>query len=320
MKKLVFIDYKDNIHARRFITLLSDFIEIEYFPISGFNKDKLQKIQLKIDNIDVIIIADYFRCSQKIKFADQSKIIISWAFDIQDYLTQYAKTNINIDLLIVDSKFSKNLWLTSGANIKQIMQHPFGVDQKLFFRDWAGKNSNKIISLRNWEEVHNQQILLETLEQHQNELNNFKFTFIGEGKTLLRLRKTYRQLEKNGLINFLGVVNNSDLIRFLPDYKLAISTSKSDGNSVSVLEAMSSGLPVLASNNSANRELIKHGKNGFLFENESPLDLYKNLNSVLNTQIDLDLISIAAKKFAKNYADWNKNGIEIIEKITKLLN
>ena len=320
MKKLVFIDYKDNIHARRFITLLSKFIEMEYFPISGFSDEELRKLQLKIDHSKIILIADYFRCSKKLDFGNQTKIIISWAFDIKDYLNLYAKIDLQIDLLIVDSKVSKNLWCRSGAKIDRIVQVPFGVDQKLFYRNWTGKNYNKIISIRNWETVHNQKILLEMLERHQFELTKFQFTFIGEGETLFQLRKTYQNLEKKGLINFLGVIDNTELISILPDYKLAISTSKSDGNSISVLEAMSSGVPVLASNSPANREIIKHAKNGFLFENNSSQDLYRILNSILNYDFDLDSISIEAKKFVKDYADWNLNGNKIIEEITKFLN
>jgi glycosyltransferase involved in cell wall biosynthesis len=208
----------------------------------------------------------------------------------------------------------------SGAEINKILQFPFGVDQKLFAGNWSGANSNKIISLRNWEHVHNQRVLLEMLEQHSDEFNEFEFIFIGDGATLVELRNVYKQLEQNGLISFLGVIDNRELIKILPECRLAISTSKSDGTSVSVLEAMSAGTPILASDSSANKEIIKDTKNGFLFENDSSIDLYEILKLILNSTYDLEKISENARIFARDYADWDKNGRNLIREMKIFLN
>ena len=308
MKKLVFIDYKDNIHGHRFVKLLSEFFEVDYCPISEYSDEELRKLQIRVNGSKIILIADYFRCSEKIEFQNCLKIIISWAFDIENYLKTNTETNVQIEVLIVDSNSSKNYWLMSGAKVNKILQFPFGVDQKLFTGNWIGANSNKVISLRNWDYTHNQKVLLEMLDQHSDEFKKFEFIFIGDGATLFELRNAYRHLEMSGLISFLGVIDNRELIKILPEYRLAISTSKSDGTSVSVLEAMSAGTPVLASDSSANKEIIKNTKNGFLFENDSAVNLYEILTLVLNSTFDLNAISANAKSFARKYADWDKNG------------
>ena len=61
-------------------------------------------------------------------------------------------------------------------------------------------------------------------------------------------------------------------------------SSISEGISLSILEAMSAGLPVVATNVGGNPEIIEHKKTGFLVESNNPYALAKALLYLLKNE------------------------------------
>jgi glycosyltransferase involved in cell wall biosynthesis len=84
---------------------------------------------------------------------------------------------------------------------------------------------------------------------YDNNYSNYLFDFINSNKI------------KN--IHFLGQQQNPDF--FINSSKLFVSTSKAEGFSNSILEALSFGIPVVASNVGGNIEIIKNGFNGYIY-------------------------------------------------------
>ena len=75
---------------------------------------------------------------------------------------------------------------------------------------------------------------------------------------------------------------NTDPYAFLLSSSLFVLRSRSEGLPNVLLEAMSCGLPVIASNVGGNLDLIQSGKNGILFEEGN----YKQLISAIETILD----------------------------------
>ncbi|BCJ87007.1 glycosyltransferase [Effusibacillus dendaii] len=68
--------------------------------------------------------------------------------------------------------------------------------------------------------------------------------------------------------HYLGEVEHTDMPDLILASDVVLNTSRSEGLSHALLEAMSLGKPVLASKVPGNIDLIKDGQNGFLFANE----------------------------------------------------
>ena len=68
------------------------------------------------------------------------------------------------------------------------------------------------------------------------------------------------KIEEN--IKFLGY--SFDIPQLLKISNLYVSTSKQEGLPVNIMEAMASGLPIIATNCRGNRDLIKNGENGLI--------------------------------------------------------
>jgi glycosyltransferase involved in cell wall biosynthesis len=89
-----------------------------------------------------------------------------------------------------------------------------------------------------------------------------KLMIMGDGPNRPKLETLAKQ---RGLSNvfFLGFVNPND---YLSSCKLYLSTSRWEGLPLAPIEAMSLGIPIIASNVIGNDEVVLSEKNGFLYE------------------------------------------------------
>jgi len=76
-----------------------------------------------------------------------------------------------------------------------------------------------------------------------------------------------REVPSANNITITGFLPREEVLSRLPQLDVYIQTSLWEGMPIAVLEAMALGRPVVATNIIGNRDLIRHGKTGFLEEN-----------------------------------------------------
>jgi glycosyltransferase involved in cell wall biosynthesis len=106
---------------------------------------------------------------------------------------------------------------------------------------------------------------------------------------------------------FPGQAAYSDLPRYYRSADLYIAATHSDGTSISLLEAMACGTPVLVSDIPSNREWVEHGRNGWLFPDGDPNALAEAIREALAQRSRLPEMGRAAREIAEQRADWNEN-------------
>lgn len=120
----------------------------------------------------------------------------------------------------------------------------------------------------------------------------------------------------NNFVTFHGLLNEKQIIRYYKASDIFIMPSRYEGFSIAVLEAMASGLPVIASNNIGLDEIIKNNFNGILIEN-NPNELAKIIKKLLINRKLLNKISYNSYQTSKKF-DWAnivKKYIEIYNEI-----
>lgn len=95
-----------------------------------------------------------------------------------------------------------------------------------------------------------------------------QFLIVGEGPEEPALRKLMRQLNLEKHVTFAHP--SVPHAQILEDADIYVQTSKAEGFGVSVLEAMSWGLPVVATSVGGLISLVRDGQNGFLVPVENP--------------------------------------------------
>lgn len=101
-------------------------------------------------------------------------------------------------------------------------------------------------------------------------------------------------------IEFLGIRN--DVNELLNKSTIFVLSTRFEGLPISIIEAMSNGLPIIASNVGGIPELVKHGINGYLFQPGDYLDLAKYLNKLINDGEKRQKFGdISLKRFAEEF-------------------
>lgn len=127
----------------------------------------------------------------------------------------------------------------------------------------------------------NHMFLIESMEHLTKRIPSFMLLLAGKG---ILLDKIMEQVEKRALapyVKFLGF--RTDVNKFAQVVDVGVSTSAREGLGIGLLEQMSCGVPVVASDNKGHREFLKHGVSGLMFEQgdhnafiSSVVSLYEN--------------------------------------------
>jgi glycosyltransferase involved in cell wall biosynthesis len=213
-----------------------------------------------------------------------------------------------------DAVRSAALSLTHLDN-SRIAQFPWGVKLDVFTPQgpaaklpWNPNETCTFLSTRSWEPLYAIDILLDAFRRAREKQPNLRLILLGAGSQSAMIRDFIAQ---NGLQYFVllpGQTKSTDLPGWFRAASAYVSCARSDGTSVSLLEAMATGLPVIASNIPSNREWITEGVNGWLAQTDSPSDFAaKMLRAAQLTTSERAAIADRNRQIAEDRADWDRN-------------
>lgn len=221
------------------------------------------------------------------------------------------------DLVTCDGMNLVNELIKLGLEKEKIVFAPMGVEQKLSKqREDSIQNKEEIIllCLRSLEPVYDLSTLLKAMSLILKRTNKkIKLWIVGEGSEKKRLVELCAKLNLEKNVEFKGRIPREELETCLHKADIYISTSLSDSTSVSLLEAMASGLVPVVSDISGNREWIKDGENGFFFPAGDFQTLAQKIVWVINDFKNIVKLREENLKLIQEKALWKEN-MGIIEK------
>ncbi len=127
-------------------------------------------------------------------------------------------------------------------------------------------------------------ILLKAFSQIKDEFSDLHLIIAGESKGQLdgiesSIRDMCLELELNNRINFVGLIQEPE--KYYQASDIFVFPSRKEGMPNAILEAMSCGMPVLASDIGGNVDIITHMVNGFLFANEDVEMLANSIRALM---------------------------------------
>ncbi len=114
--------------------------------------------------------------------------------------------------------------------------------------------------------------------------DNIHLVVIGDGPVRPELEQQAQELGIGGMVTFTGKVEHEDLPPYYALCDVYITASLSDTNSISMLEGMCSGLPVLQRTDPLNADQVRDGKNGFNFN--SPEEMIQKLRQIQSMDVE----------------------------------
>lgn len=216
---------------------------------------------------------------------------------------------LNIITAPICKGFIANSESVKTANSKQLYVSTYkievinrGRDENKFKTVLAEKKDTtqiRFVNVGRLVPVKGQQMLIRAFSRLASERSDISLDIAGEGPSRKLLEEEITKNNMHDSIRLLGSVRN--LHELLPYYNCFVFPSLSEGFSGSVVEAMMSGVPVLASDIDVNKEVVTHDYNGYLFKSGDEDSLYNAMKFFLKNQ------SVAEKwaKLATGYAQEN---------------
>ncbi|MFH1453378.1 MAG: glycosyltransferase family 4 protein [Armatimonadota bacterium] len=261
-------------------------------------------------------------------------VLMPWGCDIltrpytgkeQMNMTKY--TLKKADKIICDCDEVRNK-IIKLANIdkNKITVYRWGVDLDLFKPSpngnilkklgWEGKKV--IISTRHFEKIYGLNYLAEAIPQIIKNNPDARFIFCGDGEEKDKILDIIKKAGVSEYVHFAGKVIPQELPSYLNCSDIYVSTSLSDGTSISLLEAFACGKPVAVTGIPSNKELVKDGINGFIMPAGDPKAVSFTISTLLKDSSLRDAMGQANRTQVEERFNWDKN-FEIIEEVYKEL-
>ena len=144
----------------------------------------------------------------------------------------------------------------------------------------------RIVSCSNMVPVKRIDRIVSTLSKIKTQ--KIEWVHFGSGEEECKIRKTASEmLGENVKVIFKGRVENKKILEFYKrnDVNLFINLSDSEGIPVSIMEAMSFGIPCIATNVGGTSEIVVDGINGYLIDDESDEYIADKVNSIASMNI-----------------------------------
>jgi glycosyltransferase involved in cell wall biosynthesis len=204
----------------------------------------------------------------------------------------------------------------------RIVTFPWGIDLRHFTprpsalslrRDLGWTDNPIVISTRTWEPTYAIDVLVRAFGLVRKRHPEARLLLLGDGSQGPMIHSLISELNLTDIVYAPGRIT----YELLPDYfclaDIYVSSALSDGTSVSMLEAMACGLPVVVTNAYGNLEWVKPGENGWLVAPGDAVVLADALNEALADPLRVTNIKRANIELTRIRADWNKNFLQLLE-------
>ncbi len=235
-------------------------------------------------------------------FCDLHDIVVAPSVKIEKILKSYG---VRVPIVHVPNGIDLSPFWNFEGDLESFKER-FGIkDEKIvLFVGRLGKEKNVGKVIENFKKV-------------KDELKNVKLLLVGDGPESENLEKLSERLNLKDSVVFTGYLKWPEEVSMAYHVSdIFVSASKSEVHPITFIEAIASGLPVVAFKDPSLEGVVEDGVNGFLFENEN--DLHKGIVKVLR---DEDLRKDFSRKSKEISLDFSMDRfVENMEELYSSLN
>jgi glycosyltransferase involved in cell wall biosynthesis len=187
-----------------------------------------------------------------------------------------------------------------------------GIDLRRFpLRDASRQDGTRAVHVGRLDHIKGQDVLIAAMPSVQREVPAAHLTIVGDGPTRLALEEQAQRLGVAAIVTFVGATD--DVRPHLQSADLFVLPSRSEGISIALLEAMATGLAIVATDVGGNREVITSDAVGTLVGADQPAELASAISAMLRDPVVGRAAGVAARQVvdlqfssettARTYAD-----------------
>jgi 1,2-diacylglycerol 3-alpha-glucosyltransferase len=204
-------------------------------------------------------------------------VLWQWMLDVYKHVDVIsAQSNAAVKLIQLQGLKMPILPISCGINLHLFRPNPM-VNQQMF-RERFGIDLHKItfLFLGRIDGEKRVDLLIHAMQQLYRD--DIQLVIAGNGKVEDPLHRRVTDLHLHQKVRFTGFISPEDVPGLMNSVDVFVMPSEAELLSISTLEAMACGRPVLLSNALALPELVRDGENGYLFKPGDVRDLVYHMN------------------------------------------
>lgn len=214
---------------------------------------------------------------------------------------------------IPDSRIVQLPWGIAKGSFGPVGELPSGEDAK------REPGTNVFISTRSWEPLYGIDTLLEGFRQAYQQDGSLRLLLLGNGSEAEKVREFIDIHGLDRVIRTVGSYSKHEMPKWFRAADAYVSCALSDGTSVSLVEAMATGLPLVVTDIPSNREWVVEGCNGWLAPAHSAGELADRLLRAARLSPEQRrLFSERNRRIVAERADWDRNFPMLLEMYERL--
>jgi len=286
----------------RFLGIISFWIKI-FFEIKKINPEIIQ-VQSILIGIPAVISKKVLK-KPYIVWLRGSEIYIPWTF--KKPISKVVLENAD-DLIALTKDMEKAIQRTFAGKIAVI---PNGIDLEEFETLSKEKSRAKlhikngkklIIYVGTLRPIKGIKYLIQSMKIVTKYDDKLLLLLVGDGEEKEKLKNLVDELNLSKNIKFVGRIIHERIPEYLIASDIFVLPSLSEGFPLVSLEAMASGLPIVATNVRGLPEIVVDGENGYLVEPMNPQQIAEKILLLLKNDELRDKISRNNKDKAREYS------------------
>lgn len=192
--------------------------------------------------------------------------------------------------------------IPTGIDTTAFLPSNFTDEQRISLKSSLGilPNEKVVLFLGRVAEEKSVDLILKNMPQLFKTNPNTKFLIVGDGPSKNDLEKLAKDLNISDKVIFTGKVAWKEVPKYYSIADIFVNASITETQGLTFLEAMASGVPIVAKYAPNLTEYIHHQKNGILLRN--PQDFAKCIKNVLDNKELHNKFSKAGLETAQNYS------------------
>jgi len=251
-------------------------------------------------------------------------LVMSWGSDVltvpeksrwSRWVTQF--TLRQADMVLGDCRAVRDAVLAlAPLKPDQIVCFPWGLDLRRSLgrseglglqRKLGWEGCRVVISSRSFEPIHGTLVFLEGMRRVMEQQPDVRVIMLGDGSLRPHVEAFISEHDLSSRFHLPGQVPEPLVRDYFAEADLYVSTTLSDGSSISLLEAMASGLPVVVTDAHGNREWVRPGLNGWLCPPGQAGALAAAVIEALSDEAPRRAMGEANIALIRERADWEHN-------------
>ncbi len=203
-------------------------------------------------------------------------------------------------------RFADDAVLKIPWGVEPDQQHYDGLPLNLRGRAGWPDDSEVVLTNRTFAPLYRVDLVIKAFSRAFERNNSLRLVVLGDGPLAGELLALVDALAMRDYIHFVGRVPEAMMAAYLNEAGIYVSAAESDGSSVSLMQALWAGLPVVVTDIPSNAEWINREENGWLFPCGDEHCLAEMIVHVASLPAGRrEAIAVMNQALARERADWN---------------